>query len=151
MARAPANRKVAIRSAGKKRKPERLAEGVALTSVPRAHSSTSDAPVAENDRISEIFEDMLRPEQRGSDRFLDIVTWNIKWFNASNPDRIARIARIMGEINADLFILQEIEAGAMDPVVQILNGIGASTVRPAATSASCSSTISRMCGHRPIR
>jgi endonuclease/exonuclease/phosphatase family metal-dependent hydrolase len=92
---------------------------------PRVGRASSDAPVAEGDRISVLFEDMLTPEQRGSDRFLDIVTWNIKWFNVQNSDRVARVSRIMAEINADVFILQEIEPQSMEPVAQALNGIGA--------------------------
>jgi endonuclease/exonuclease/phosphatase family metal-dependent hydrolase len=84
-----------------------------------------DERVSPNDNLTDIFRDMLTAEQRGTDKFLDIVTWNIKWFNVKNPDRIARIARIMAEINADIFVLQEIEEGAMEPIAQSLRSVGA--------------------------
>src|SRR5215510_10156716 len=80
---------------------------------------------AENDRISTFFRDMVPNALEGTDRFLDIVTWNIKFFNLQDPARITTITRIMAEINADVFVLQEIEDGAMDPIAANLRSIGA--------------------------
>lgn len=80
---------------------------------------------AENDRISEALNGFIPDALEGTDRFLDIVTWNIKWFNLQDERRLGVIAQIMSEINADVFILQEIEAGAMDPVADMLKRNGA--------------------------
>lgn len=120
MARRPAQK-----SAAKKAAPRKSAARPPASTGGSRSAPGGDAPVAENDRITSIFRDMLTPAQRGTDRFLDVVTWNIKWFNVQNPERVAHIARIMGEINGDVFILQEIEQGSMEPVVAALNAVGA--------------------------
>lgn len=62
----------------------------------------------------------LVPEAyRGSDRFLDIVSWNIRWFDSQDPRRIQAIRQILGQINADILVLTEIaEDGALEEVVE---------------------------------
>lgn len=61
----------------------------------------------------------LVPEAfKGTDKFIDIVSWNIRWFDAQDPDRVAAIADVMEQLNADLFVLTEIaNDGALDTVV----------------------------------
>lgn len=87
-------------------------------------------PVADNDSISELFQialpDGLVPDlQEGTDRFLDLVTWNIKFFDLKSAERVRRIGRILNEIAADIFVFQEIAEGAMEPVANFLNDVGA--------------------------
>lgn len=64
--------------------PERGTEEPAAS---RGSGRERDAdPVADNDTISELFEialpnGMVRDDLQGTNRFLDIVTWNIKFFD----------------------------------------------------------------------
>jgi endonuclease/exonuclease/phosphatase family metal-dependent hydrolase len=81
--------------------------------------------VPENDNISRELRDLVPDRLQGTDRFLDIVTWNIKWFNLSDEHRVGQIASAMSEINADIFVLQEIEPSAMDPVAELMKRSGA--------------------------
>ncbi|WP_162878827.1 endonuclease/exonuclease/phosphatase family protein [Peribacillus butanolivorans] len=68
------------------------------------------------DRIN----DLVPTELEGTEQYLDLCTWNIKFFTAK-PRRIETITSIMKEINADIYVLQEIADGAMDEVVHQLN------------------------------
>jgi len=62
------------------------------------------------------------PERfRGTDRFLDIVSWNIRWFDHQDDRRVEAITEVMAAINGDIFVLTEIaEDGALDAVVKVL-------------------------------
>ncbi|MBM3487261.1 MAG: hypothetical protein FJX67_11625 [Alphaproteobacteria bacterium] len=77
-------------------------------------------PIAANDRLSRILVDLVPREFRGTDRYLDVVNWNIRYFNARDPDRVRQITRVLKEINGDIFVLQEIEDGALEDVVAAL-------------------------------
>ncbi len=90
----------------------------------RNRNSSRRNPIA-NDNISRLLDVHLTEDQKGSDRFLDIVTWNIKFFNNRDSERVRTITSLMQEINADLFICQEIELGALDSVASRLNDVGA--------------------------
>ncbi len=70
-------------------------------------------------------EDFIDDELAGTDRFLDIVNWNIRFFNAQDSSRIRLITNILNEINADIFVLQEIDDQALEDVAQALNNAGA--------------------------
>lgn len=91
----------------------------------------SPAPVAANDNISAAINKYVPEGLRGTDRFLDIVNWNIRYFNELDPARIRLITKIMGEINADIFVLQEIAEGAVDAVASALNSAGAGLYKTA--------------------
>ena len=82
-------------------------------------------PTGENDNISSAINEYVPDNLRGSDRFVDIVNWNIRYFNELDPARIRLITKIMGEINGDIFVLQEISEGAMEKVAAALNDSGA--------------------------
>lgn len=83
------------------------------------------APITVNDNISAAINEYVPEDLRGTDRYLDIVNWNIRYFNELDPGRVRLISKIMGEINADIFVLQEIADGAMDAVASALNDSGA--------------------------
>jgi endonuclease/exonuclease/phosphatase family metal-dependent hydrolase len=51
---------------------------------------------------------------RGTDRYLDLVTWNIRWFNPRDPQRVDNMVTVLSALNADILVLQEIEAGSLD-------------------------------------
>ena len=81
----------------------------------------------ENDRFGALFEatNLVPEEFRGTDRYLDVVTWNIRYFHDRDPKRVLEIAEIMSEINADLFVLQEIQEGSLEGVIHELASRGA--------------------------
>ena len=72
--------------------------------------------------------DFVPDNLEGSDDYLEIVNWNIKFFSGT-PERTEVIAKIMGEIRADIFVLQEIDYGAMDNVIKILQHLQVGTYK----------------------
>ncbi|MUG95527.1 hypothetical protein F7734_25460 [Scytonema sp. UIC 10036] len=89
----------------------------------RSRQPNSNPPlVASNDRISKLLqsEDLVPDPSQGSDKFFDLITWNIKFFNNRDPKRVAIITNILHELNADIFVFQEIEEHSLDVVAQNL-------------------------------
>jgi endonuclease/exonuclease/phosphatase family metal-dependent hydrolase len=80
-----------------------------------------------NDNISRAFDVTgLVPERlRGTDEFLDIVTWNIRYFHHYDSNRVERISDILSALNADIIVLQEILDGSLEPVAERLAALGA--------------------------
>jgi endonuclease/exonuclease/phosphatase family metal-dependent hydrolase len=64
-------------------------------------------------------------ELRGTDQFLDVVTWNIRFFHDRDPARVEDIARVLATLNADIVVCQEILDGSLDAVAQKLREAGA--------------------------
>jgi len=102
---------------------------------------SSGAP-ADNDHLSQAFTGArLVPERyRGTDKFLDIVQWNLEWFGASksrlrDQNRFQLIFEILEALNADLFVFQEVvgrtdaQPGALDPVAEALTAANACDYR----------------------
>jgi endonuclease/exonuclease/phosphatase family metal-dependent hydrolase len=75
--------------------------------------------------------DFVPQQYRGTDRFLDVVNWNIRYFNARDPKRVEAISRILEQINADVFVLEEILDQSLAPVVERLGNEGAGYYEPA--------------------
>jgi endonuclease/exonuclease/phosphatase family metal-dependent hydrolase len=92
---------------------------------PKPKKKKKTPAVAPNDNISAAINEFVPETLRGTDRFLDIVNWNIRYFNELDPARVRLITKIMGEINADIFVLQEIAEDSLDAVASALNGSGA--------------------------
>lgn len=80
---------------------------------------------AMNDNISGFLCDMVPGHLGQTDRFLDIVTWNLRYFNSRDPERVEVFTRVLQEINADVFVFQEVEGGALDEVAHNLVRSGA--------------------------
>lgn len=78
-----------------------------------------------NDRLSPAFADIVPPNYRGSDRFLDVVTWNIRYFHHRDKKRLSRVIEILSALNADIFVLQEILEDSLEPVAEGLDKKGA--------------------------
>lgn len=78
-----------------------------------------------NDNLSKYLEDFIPKELEGNDKFLDLITWNIKFFNNRDPKRVENIQNILQEINADIFVFQEIEFGSLDQIAESLTQAGA--------------------------
>src|SRR5262249_9647622 len=82
-------------------------------------------PLAPNDHISQALNRYVPEKLAGTDRFLDVVNWNIRFFNELDPARVELISQIVAEINADILVLQEIAEGALDAVAEKLRAAGA--------------------------
>lgn len=95
------------------------------TKSKNAKKAVANVALAENDNISAAINEYVPENLRGTDRFLDVVNWNIRYFNELDASRVRLITKIMGEINADVFVLQEIAEGALEMVVSALNDSGA--------------------------
>ncbi|MCX6855783.1 MAG: endonuclease/exonuclease/phosphatase family protein [Verrucomicrobia bacterium] len=94
--------------------------------------------VAGNDQISEAIADIVPESQRGTDRYLDVVQWNIEWFGARKSEakdvvRKGLVFQILKALNADLFVFQEVAGpsadgrypGSLDDIAQALTDSGA--------------------------
>ncbi|NJR56181.1 MAG: hypothetical protein HC768_17405 [Acaryochloris sp. CRU_2_0] len=60
-----------------------------------------------NDNLSSYLQDFVPDSLQGSDRFLDIITWNIKFFNNRDPKRVENILNILRELNADILYFKK--------------------------------------------
>jgi endonuclease/exonuclease/phosphatase family metal-dependent hydrolase len=78
-----------------------------------------------NDKLSGAIEDLVPPCYRGTDKFIDLVTWNIRYFHDRDEERVDKISHIMNALNADIFVLEEILAGSLDIVAEKLKQFGA--------------------------
>ena len=61
---------------------------------------------------------------RGTDRYLDLVTWNIRWFNSRDPRRVDNMVTVLSALNADIIVLQEIESGSLNELALELSDAG---------------------------
>jgi endonuclease/exonuclease/phosphatase family metal-dependent hydrolase len=77
-----------------------------------------------NDNISRNFVGKVPKRFEGTDQFLDIVSWNIKFFSSLKRTQMENVKTIMAEMNADIFVCQEIEPGSLDEVASHLNQLG---------------------------
>ena len=93
----------------------------------RAKRSLPEFQPPPNDHLSAAFikNKMIPPSLRGTDEFLDIVTWNIRFFHNRDRKRVDRIVDILAGLNADIIVLQEIENLAMDVVADELRRVEA--------------------------
>jgi hypothetical protein len=80
-----------------------------------------------NDNISRTFELLGRipSKLRGTDDFLDIVTWNLRWFHQKESERVERVGEILSVLNADIIVFEEIAEGSLEPIAQYLESRGA--------------------------
>ncbi len=83
--------------------------------------------VPQNDNISKTFDllGMIPAGLRGSDEFLDVVTWNLRWFHHKEAQRVERVAEILSVLNADIMVFEEIADGSLEPIAEYLDRRGA--------------------------
>jgi endonuclease/exonuclease/phosphatase family metal-dependent hydrolase len=79
----------------------------------------------ENDHLTTGFEDLIPAKYKGSDSFLDLVNWNIRYFHDKDPARVKNIVHVLNGLNADVLVLQEIKEGSLDVVAEELAKSGA--------------------------
>lgn len=106
---------------------KKASKKTASKAAARRAPENADYEPAANDNISAAFSalDMIPPRHRGSDKFLDVVSWNIRYFNHRDPARVTQIADILEVLNADVIVLQEIDNDALKPVIELLEVRGA--------------------------
>lgn len=75
----------------------------------------------ENDHLSTALKDIIPEKYRGTDRFLDVVAWNIRFFHDRDPERVSRIVDILEALNADVMVLEEILGGSLTEVTKQLS------------------------------
>ncbi|PSF30597.1 hypothetical protein C7H19_23535 [Aphanothece hegewaldii CCALA 016] len=83
-------------------------------------SNRPSASTVGKDNLSRYLKDFIPDQLESDDRFLDIITWNIKFFNTRDSKRVENIKSILQELNADIFVLQEIEEGSLDELAEML-------------------------------
>jgi endonuclease/exonuclease/phosphatase family metal-dependent hydrolase len=83
-----------------------------------------------NDHISELLGGV---DQKYVDRddFLDIVQWNLRWFNSKDKDREDKIKQVLSVLNSDIFVFQEIEDKSLDNIAQALTEEGRGSYKTA--------------------
>lgn len=93
--------------------------------APKKKTRTYKQPA--NDNLSQLFEaaDLVPPEYRGTDEFVDVLNWNIRFFHDRDQRRVQMITDILEELNADLIVFQEISDGSLDIVAELLEKRGA--------------------------
>lgn len=81
----------------------------------------------QNDNLTKAFEaaDLVPKGVEGSAEFLDVVCWNIRYFHDKDPARVDLISDVLGRLNADIFVLEEILEGSLDGVIDRLASSGA--------------------------
>lgn len=95
---------------------------------------------SENDNISRVFQDFVPDWAKDSDRFLNIVQWNIEWFgasksNAKDKKRYGLVLDILKALNADLFVFQEVagptatKPGVISSIADDLSAAGSGDYR----------------------
>lgn len=74
--------------------------------------------IAPNDNLSEGFGDAIPEPYRGTDRFLDVVCWNIRYFHHHDAARVKRVTEVLAALNADILVLEEILEDSLAPVAE---------------------------------
>lgn len=72
---------------------------------------------------------MVPPEHVGSDKYIDIITWNIWYFDNNNTQRVEQVTDVLERLNGDIFVFQEIEERALDIVAEKLLQRGAGSYK----------------------
>ena len=76
-----------------------------------------------NDNISVLL-GAIDPKFNDTDDFLDIVQWNLRWFDGNEPEKVAKIEQVLSILNSDIFVFQEIAHGSLDGMAQSLKAAG---------------------------
>jgi endonuclease/exonuclease/phosphatase family metal-dependent hydrolase len=78
---------------------------------------------ASNDKISGILlkNNLVPEEMKGTDKFLDVVNWNIRYFHNRDSARVKMVTDILSELNADVIVLMEI---LEDSLAEVVAGLG---------------------------
>lgn len=78
-----------------------------------------------NDNLSVSFKNLVPEKYRGTDQYLDIVAWNIRYFHHKDKKRVARVTDILTALNADVIVCEEILDQSLNEVAEGLTKRGA--------------------------
>lgn len=67
-------------------------------------------PVPANDNITKLIGKVL-PQYHDTDDYIDIVQWNLRWFNSKEPKRVDAIYKVLAQLNSDIYVFQEVADG----------------------------------------
>jgi endonuclease/exonuclease/phosphatase family metal-dependent hydrolase len=84
--------------------------------------------VIANDNLSKSLKTLIggiSSTHRGSEEFVDVISWNLRWFNHREKERLKNITQILGFLNADIFVFQEVQDGSLEEVAAELEKSGA--------------------------
>jgi endonuclease/exonuclease/phosphatase family metal-dependent hydrolase len=111
-------------------------------SMAKKKSTRRPTTAAANDNLSKAFSGKkLVPENyRGTDKFLDVVQWNLEWFGATksrdkDKKRSRLILDILAVLNADILVFQEVagptrnQDGSLDSIAAALTSANAGDYR----------------------
>lgn len=79
----------------------------------------------DNDHLSIGFEDIVPDKYKGTDQFLDVITWNLFWFHHKDEERVKTITDILEQLNGDIFVFQEVVNESLDGIAEELAQRGA--------------------------
>ena len=79
-----------------------------------------------NDNISSLLGN-INPKFIDNNDFMDVVQWNLRWFNSEEPDRVKKIEQVLSVLNSDIFVFQEIAEGSLDGIAKSLTDSGKGT------------------------
>jgi endonuclease/exonuclease/phosphatase family metal-dependent hydrolase len=91
----------------------------------------TDYKPPKNDKLSKALIDIVPKEYRGTNQFLDIVAWNVRYFHDRDPQRVNNVASVLAELNADIFVFEEILDGSLEVVAEKLKSAGAGNYKTA--------------------
>lgn len=104
----------------------------------RAIERRANVVTSANDNFADAFSDLVPEEFKDSDRYLNVVQWNLEWFGAQKSVALDRQRRdivldVLRALNADLFVFQEVAGpsfdgrytGALDDLAEELTNMGA--------------------------
>jgi hypothetical protein len=83
-------------------------------------------PVPANDNITKLIGKVL-PQYHDTDDYIDIVQWNLRWFNSKEPKRVDAIYKVLAQVNSDIFVFQEVADGSVDGLAERLTKAGLGT------------------------
>lgn len=73
------------------------------------------------DRIGRLLngQGLVPKKFQDTDEFLDVVSWNIRYFDHADPTRVEHVTKVLAALNADVFVLCEIaDDGVLEEVVE---------------------------------
>jgi endonuclease/exonuclease/phosphatase family metal-dependent hydrolase len=79
-----------------------------------------------NDNISKLLGG-VDPKFNDSDDFMDIVQWNLRWFNSKEKERVKKIEKVLSVLNSDIFVFQEVAENSLDEIAASLTASGKGT------------------------
>lgn len=85
--------------------------------------------ITSNDNITKLLGGFSK-DYVDTDDFIDIVQWNLRWFNHREKERVDKIEKVLSVLNSDIFVFQEVESGSLDGIAESLTqkGLGSYVV-----------------------